>query len=198
MQELYLMRHGETIFNKRQLVQGAVDSPLTKDGIAKAKRVGQFFQKQGVTFDHAYTSTQERASDTLELVTKQPYTRLKGLKEWDFGLFEAQDERLLPKFNFKDPAEADFFVDYDGESAKQVMERVNQTISKIMAKPDHQRVLIVSHGAAILMFLAAWLPFEEIAKQITDMPNCCVLRFTYDNDRFTYQGLFDVDQSANN
>lgn len=34
---LYLMRHGETLFNKRRKIQGWCDSPLTKTGILQAK-----------------------------------------------------------------------------------------------------------------------------------------------------------------
>ncbi|MDF7683608.1 histidine phosphatase family protein [Lactobacillus sp. ESL0679] len=192
MKELYLMRHGETVFNKRKLIQGAVDSPLTADGIKMAQKMGAYLKKQGLTFDHAYTSTQERASDTLELVTKQPYERLKGLKEWDFGLFEAQPQYLLPKFTFKDPAEASFFVPYGGESTQQVMARMQKTLSKIMARPKHQRVLVVSHGLAMWMFLANFMSFAEMAEKVKDMPNCCVLRLGYDAGKFTFEQIIDV------
>ncbi len=94
---LYLMRHGEIRFNQLHRIQGASDSPLTAAGIKQAQQARAFIQ--GVTFDHAYSSTQERASDTLEIVTagQMPYQRLKGLKEYDFGVFEGQSEQLNPK-----------------------------------------------------------------------------------------------------
>ncbi|MDF7683610.1 histidine phosphatase family protein [Lactobacillus sp. ESL0679] len=192
MKDLYLMRHGETIFNQRKLVQGAVDSPLTAAGIKDAAKMGAYLKQQGLTFDHAFASTQERASDTLELVTKQPYERLKGLKEWDFGLFEAQPEYLLPKFVFTDAGQADFFVPYGGEAAVQVMDRMDKTISQIMAKTDNQRVLVVSHGAAILMFLVKWMTSTEIVK-IKDLPNCTVLHFTYNTatGKFAFVEMFE-------
>lgn len=79
---LYLMRHGETLFNRLKKIQGACDSPLTARGIADAQRVSAYFQANDITFGHTYCSTQERASDTLELVTKQPYERLKGMGVW--------------------------------------------------------------------------------------------------------------------
>ncbi|MDF7638455.1 histidine phosphatase family protein [Lactobacillus sp. ESL0791] len=192
MKELYLMRHGETIFNKKRLAQGSTDSPLTEKGIKEAAKVGKYFAAEGLTFDHAYSSTQERASDTLELVTKQPYKRLKGLKELDFGLFEAEPDYLLPKATFKDPAEVNLLVPYGGESTLHVSERMNQTITEIMNKPDHQQVLIVSHGAAIISFIAKWMSFTEIAAQVGDMPNCCVLHFGYDNGKFTFKEMIDA------
>ena len=72
----YLMRHGQTLFNLRRKIQGASDSPLTDLGIEQAKEAGEYLKD--VDFDHYYSSTSERASDTLELAVGSdvPYTRL--------------------------------------------------------------------------------------------------------------------------
>ena len=85
VKKLYLMRHGQTLFNLQNKIQGWCDSPLTELGQYQAKVAGQYFKDHQITFDHAYCSTSERCSDTLELVTDMPYTRLKGLKENFFG-----------------------------------------------------------------------------------------------------------------
>lgn len=76
---LYIVRHGQTFFNFHHKTQGSCDSRLTALGIRQAKAAGDYFKKQNIHFDAAYCSTQERASDTLELITdhKMPYTRLK-------------------------------------------------------------------------------------------------------------------------
>ena len=42
---LYLMRHGETLFNKLGRIQGACDSPLTDDGIRQAKMAKQYYKE---------------------------------------------------------------------------------------------------------------------------------------------------------
>ncbi|MBQ3825401.1 MAG: histidine phosphatase family protein, partial [Spirochaetaceae bacterium] len=91
MAHLYLMRHGQTLFNSLKMIQGWCDSPLTELGVQQAKAAADYFSKNGITFDHAYSSTSERACDTLEIVTggTMRYERLKGLKEWNFGRFEA-------------------------------------------------------------------------------------------------------------
>lgn len=69
MKEFYLMRHGETRFNVHHRLQGVCDAPLTEVGIEQAKKAGQYLAKQEPIFDHVFTSTSERASDTLEIVT---------------------------------------------------------------------------------------------------------------------------------
>jgi len=40
MLEIYLVRHGRTLFNEKDKVQGACDSPLTKEGRQQAENVG--------------------------------------------------------------------------------------------------------------------------------------------------------------
>ena len=98
MKEFYLMRHGQTRFNVQHRLQGVCDAPLTEVGIEQAKKAGQYLAKQEPIFDHLFTSTSERASDTLEIVTgRTDYERLKGLKGQDFGAFEGQPEYLTPK-----------------------------------------------------------------------------------------------------
>ena len=56
-----------------------------------------YFQDQGINFARAYCSTQERASDTLEIITgpEMEYVRLKDLKEKSYGAFEARSINLI-------------------------------------------------------------------------------------------------------
>lgn len=70
---LYLMRHGQTLFNEQKKIQGWCDSPLTELGKEQARAARRYFEENGICFDRAYCSTSERCSDTLELITSQPY-----------------------------------------------------------------------------------------------------------------------------
>jgi len=188
---LYLMRHGQTLFNELHKIQGVCDSPLTEKGIEDAKTVGKYFKDNQIKFDHAYSSTQERASDTLELVTDQPYERLKGLKEWNFGLFEGESERLNPKFDPKIGSVGDAFLPFGGDSADNVQKRMKDTLTDVMNQKDNQQVLAVGHGGAIYLFLKNWIPLSEIVKH-TDLHNCSILKFTFDNNVFEYQETINV------
>ncbi|MGZ7254018.1 phosphoglycerate mutase family protein, partial [Streptococcus pyogenes] len=58
---LYLMRHGQTLFNVQERIQGWCDSPLTKEGEEQAKMARAFFDGEGIQFDRLYSSTSERA-----------------------------------------------------------------------------------------------------------------------------------------
>lgn len=188
---LYLMRHGQTLFNKRHLIQGWCDSPLTDFGIYQAQVAAQYFKEHGIIFDSAFNSTSERACDTLEIVTdgKMPYKRIKGLKEWNFGVFEGESEELNPSIPYEN-----FFVYYGGESQAGLQDRINYTISSLMKDTEGDTVLIVSHGGSIRNFARVWEKYEKV-KIKTNMTNCCILKFSYSDDIFYLEEVINHDFS---
>ena len=176
---LYLVRHGQTMFNRQKRIQGWCDSPLTDTGKRQADAVKDYFEKKGIKFDHAYCSTSERCSDTLERITDMPYTRTKGLKEMFYGELEAESERLASN----DPVECEtYYLRFGGESSNTVRERMITTLSQIMEKEDHHCVLAVSHGGASFNFLRGiGTDMERFAKGLT---NCCIFVLEYEEGRF--------------
>ncbi len=184
---LYLMRHGQTLFNLEKRIQGWCDSPLTPLGIKQAQIARQHFLDLGITFDHAYSSTSERACDTLEIVTdhQMPYTRLKGLKELNYGTFEGKEEFAHPKLPFND-----YFVAYGGESDASLRKRMIDTLTEIMEKDDHHSVLAVSHGAACGQFYFAFEDHAEVKRE-GRIYNCCIFQYEYENGLFILKDLWN-------
>lgn len=178
------MRHGQTLFNARRKIQGWCDSPLTEVGIEQAKTVAQFFDNIELT--HLYSSTSDRCGDTAELVTRNrlPYTRLKGLKELNFGRFEGESEDLHPEFDTRE----NHYVQFGGESRSQLRARMVETCIDIMEKADHQSVLAVSHAGACKQFLSQWQdPANETKK---GFPNCCIFEYRYKAKQFSLQQVY--------
>ena len=66
--ELYLVRHGKTVFNTTGRLQGWSDSPLTPEGCQVAENLGRGLEQQRITFDAAFSSTSPRAVDTARLI----------------------------------------------------------------------------------------------------------------------------------
>lgn len=50
--KVYLMRHGETDYNKKGLIQGTLDIPLNEFGLELAEKTKEGFEKEGLTFDY--------------------------------------------------------------------------------------------------------------------------------------------------
>lgn len=185
---LYLMRHGETLFNQLNKVQGACDSPLTEKGIQQAKQAKNYFQENKIEFDHLYASTQERACDTLEIIVEdREYQRIKGLKEMHHGLYEGEPQ-------FLQPAGPEYFETYysqfGAESLSTVQERVVSALQQIMAKEDHQQVLAVSHNGACVSFLQS-LQQEGKDEWIRPYPNCAIFVLTYEQKQFQLANIID-------
>lgn len=191
MTTIYLMRHGETLFNRLHKKQGWCDSPLTQLGIQQALVAKKYFKNNEITFDEAFCSTAERASDTLEIITPQPYTRLKGLKEWNFGRYEGQDEFLNPPQPY-----GDFFKTFEGEGETEVQERFNATMLKIAKETTGQQILVVAHAAAIRAFMRLWEHTTEIPS-LKRLTNCGILRFDFDSEQeqFRLQEVVEHDFS---
>lgn len=186
IKKLVLMRHGQTLFNLRGKFQGVVDSPLTPLGIQQAKTVKPFLDDLPFRFDHAYSSSSERACDTLEIVTNLPYIRLKGLKEWNFGILEGEPEYLHPPFDQYD----EYFSTHDGEGRMEVYNRINSTLCSIMEKEDHCNVIAASHGLAMREFVTYWTK-DNPSLVPSRFANCIIFIFDYDTETKTFT-LIDV------
>ncbi|EHA7756854.1 histidine phosphatase family protein [Enterococcus faecalis] len=183
------MRHGQTLFNQLHKIQGWCDAPLTDLGMKQAKIAGKYFEENHIKIESAYCSTSERASDTLELVTNTDYTRLKGLKEWNFGRFEGEPEFLNPALPY-----GDFFVPFGGEGEKEFQQRVADTIADFMSKEQNKIVLAVSHGASCRQFMRYWSHTSEV-DQKEALRNCCILKFEFKNNEFTLVKIINHDFS---
>lgn len=184
----YLMRHGQTRFNELKRIQGVCDSPLTDLGIQQAWAAAAYFTNQGIHFAKVYSSTQERAVDTAEIVsgTKQ-IMRLKGLKEMDFGRFEGQSEQLNPPLQ-GDLGYGDYFIQHGGEGSMAVRKRMSDTISGILSEAaSNLPTLIVSHGAAIAQFYRAVVAAPPQVR----LANCAILKMTYRDGVFDLLSIYD-------
>ena len=187
--QLYLMRHGQTLFNARRKIQGWCDSPLTEKGIAQAKAMRSFFKDKDI--QHVYSSTSERTFDTAHHATEGRFsiTQLKGLKEMNFGVFEGESEDLHPPTIDEFMT---FYANYGGETDIQVRERMLLACTEIMERDNHDRVLAVSHGGSCIHFLSHWLdPKPEIKKGV---PNCTVFHYEYEAGDFHLLNIYRPEE----
>ena len=87
--KIYLMRHGETKWNKRSKLQGQVDIPLAPKGIEQAEMTSEGMKD--IPFDHIFSSPLKRAYKTAQVVRRDrpiEIVRDDRLKEMSFGTSE--------------------------------------------------------------------------------------------------------------
>lgn len=83
MTHLTLIRHGQSAWNLENRFTGWVDVPLTKEGVAQARKAGGLIADTGVTFQAAYTSVLTRAIHTMNLILEEMETMyLPVVKDW--------------------------------------------------------------------------------------------------------------------
>ncbi len=96
---LYIARHGKTLMNTLDMVQGWCDSPLTKEGVEVAEHLGRGLKD--IHFRAAYCSTLRRTRQTAETVLKAKgqeglqIVEKDGFKEAGFGSFEAGPNKIM-------------------------------------------------------------------------------------------------------
>ena len=211
MPRLYLMRHGQTQFNEQKLVQGRINSPLTKQGIQQAQTAALWFSNNHINFDYACSSITGRAAQTCDIVLKtiaqssndvhaqsiaehllqQCPTRLTGLQERCYGTYEGKPMDLLPITPWEPK---DILVPFGGESSEHTLTRMVSTLMTVMDDATHNAVLAVSHGSVNLAFLKYVLPYHE-AQHIKRLENCCILIFDYNRENHTFSFVNKIEHS---
>ena len=102
MKKLYLLRHGQTEFNVKKLVQGRCDSPLTNLGRQQAQTAAAWLKVHGVVPDKVVSSPLGRAMDTASLVACEllgpdaAVEPCEGIIERCYGSFEEGPHDALP------------------------------------------------------------------------------------------------------
>ena len=94
MIKLVLLRHGESVWNLKNIFTGWTDVGLSDKGVQEARSAGPVLKKEGFTFDLAYTSVLKRAISTLWLVLEEmdlmwiPVYRSWRLNERHYGALQ--------------------------------------------------------------------------------------------------------------
>lgn len=182
MTHFYIIRHGETVFNRKGRIQGWCDSPLTDLGVSQAKQLGK--ELMNVPFDVCFCSTSERAIDTANSILEGRNVKIipsKNLKEQSFGDFEAEKSVDIFKDGVRFP---DGYRFCGGENHSDVIERVTKELKKIASEYPNANVLVVCHGSAIKHIVNVLCPgfVDEKPNTAALVPNCSVTRMDCDTE----------------
>lgn len=184
----YVVRHGETLFNKKHLMQGWCDSPLTAQGIQMAKDLG--VRLKDTDFKAVYSSSSERAWDTAELIMQEnahplPVVVRKEFKEINFGDMEGENE-YIGRTSRQEYHRTHGWVNEGGESMEMVLQREGSVLDEIIDQIKDGNVLIVTHGVVIMSLLRKWKPgYMEQAGSSFHIHNCSVMKILYERGEFT-------------
>lgn len=150
--EVYIVRHGRTVWNKAGLIQGTSDVELLPEGIAMAEKTGEGLQS--ISFNAVYASPLSRAYETARLILKdknQKIIKEPLLMEMGFGICEGQlyqpGEEGDPLQGFYDAPDC-YKAPEGGESFYDLDVRAAEFLSTIASRhKDGDRILVVAHAA---------------------------------------------------
>lgn len=208
MTKIYLIRHGETIFNKEHKIAGQIETDLTELGRLQALETGKKLQSDGVKFDVILCSTLKRAKDTAKIIAQNvpaPIIYDDNLKEFSNGIYEGTKIEDLEKIIFEPPyktsgfefsngtdlyaAYSSFDPCYDmlcypkGETKRQACERFMSAIKHYLDTHHNTKNLcVVAHGAVIRFMLLKICPDSLIEK----IKNAEVRIVLYDHNKGFY------------
>ena len=152
----FLVRHGETEWNRAGRAQGHSDPPLNGTGRAQARQVGD--RLAGTGFEAAYASDLQRAMETARGIisgTPASLVTLAELREKNFGEWEGLTHQEVKS---RDPLlyermfhEGATFAPPGGESDRSFFDRVSSTVAGIRnARPETGgNLLVVAHGGTL-------------------------------------------------
>ena len=162
MGQIFIVRHGETVWNREGRIQGHTDVALSPRGIEQATQLAE--RLKYVSFDAAYASDLCRASETAAVILRGrdvPLYPTAKLREYHKGAFEGMtDSELRARFPSEYPSYVAKDLEYapdGGESTRDVSARMSVVINEIKERHLSDTVLVVGHGGSLRAAMMALL-----------------------------------------
>lgn len=188
MTTIYLIRHAYAQGNLDRSFQGRIDGKLTELGYQQLDCLAEYCK--GLPFDSVYTSPLSRAYETAAAANRHhnlPIQTDDGLLEIDGGDWEGKKWAALEK---ADPVRYGMWKQRDpefqapnGEKLSHVYDRMVRTVLHIVERNRNKTICIVSHGCAIVTFMA-WangLPPKRL-NEMKICDNTAVNKLTFDDE----------------
>ena len=185
---IYIIRHGQTELNNRQLLQGRSNHPLNEAGIAQGREAASLLKD--VSFSAVYSSPLQRAVQTAELVAPGVIPVMdERLVEMDYGPYEGMDLRNPA------PEVLAFFMDFAGQPAPEGMEQLESVVRRAGLFLEErcrtrENILVSTHAIAMKGILEYLTPESGGSYWSKYIGNCEVYVTEYRDGAFTVPAPF--------
>ncbi|HAE42360.1 MAG TPA: histidine phosphatase family protein [Clostridiales bacterium] len=197
--KIYITRHGETEWNKKRIIQGSMDSPLTEEGVRGAERLSVRLRE--TQFDFVITSPLYRAYRTAMIILKDrkiPIIKDDSLKEINCGIFEGftfqeiwEKHPDLKSTLHSDPLN---FRYPGGESLNEFYDRVKNGFEEIIENYKDKTILIVAHGGTIKGLTSYMIEKADPSSWFRNVvDNCSLTEIDYVDGQFRLINYNDTD-----
>ncbi len=194
---IFLVRHGQTDWNKDKVFRGLADRPLSDAGRAEALALGEALKDEPV--DAIYASPLIRARQTVEPLSRWKHKKIQplpGVGDIDYGDWSGQSDAAVaqayPKLYQawqKRPATVRF---PHGESLAQVAARALRALQTVARAHPGRTVVVASHRVPckVLALKLLGLPLSRFWDLRQDV--ACINLFEYQPPRAIVHHLNDI------
>ncbi|GGE34268.1 putative phosphatase PhoE [Pullulanibacillus camelliae] len=171
--EIWLVRHGQTEWNRLRRIQGTEDIELNEIGLQQAEQVAEYLKD--AFFSVIVSSPLKRAFETAAIIQKRnkqqpPLVTDQDLVERDYGQISGltyEEKAKLPKSE-----------DYGVETLERLTQRAAGVLDRLEARYRGERLLVVSHGGFIKTLISSSMGATyERSKIVID--NCSVTKLAH-------------------
>lgn len=208
--DVYLVRHGRTLWNQQKRYLGHTDIPLLPEAGEELAGLCAYFGQ--IAFDQIYVSDLVRCVETLHILApERVHTAVLDarLREYHFGAYEGQTYEMLqhdPLYRqwIDDPLHvtppgAETFTHFSERIVEFGEQRIRPYLCKTR-RSNHQdmadhnnevpKLLVVTHGGVIRQWAAKWLAEAEFNTFMPRPGECLVLRFTLSGGELSAQKIY--------
>lgn len=190
MKKIYIIRHGETDFNRMNIVQGnGVDTDLNEMGLNQGFL---FYNKyKNISFDKIYVSGLKRTQQTIQHFINDgiPFEKLHELNEISWGEYEGKAQDFKEREFYQYAVNAWNSGNYDvavanGETPNQLQERQKKALEIILKNTHEKTVLVCMHGRALKSFICLLLNVPLLNMDNYQHQNTCLYQLDFDGEKF--------------
>ncbi len=195
IKDIYLIRHGETDYNRLGVVQGSgIDADLNDLGQRQAQAF--FDHYQDIPIDKIYTSALRRTHQSVQgFINKGlPWEQHEGLNEISWGIREGKSPNNEDDAYYRNlvrtwrngeihvPSE-------EGESPVQVLERQKPVVDLILSRREEKSILVAMHGRAMRVLLTYLFDKPLHTMDQFGHQNLCLYHLQYDYEKGIFTTL---------
>lgn len=168
MTKVYLVRHGETDYNKMGCYYGWTDCSLAQEGIKQSQALRKSFEN--IQYDVMLSSDLKRAAETANIINRSPREIMvdKRLRELNFGQWEGKSyEEIATEYTEHWNLWIEDFENAtptEGESFVTMYNRICEYMDEVLNLYKDKSIVIVSHNGSLRIIVAylLGLPLEKI------------------------------------
>jgi probable phosphoglycerate mutase len=176
MQQIWLIRHGETAWSRSGQHTGWTDIPLLAESAVSLKALRPHVQNHA--FALVLSSPLQRAYQTAKLVGFESPETDDNLREWNYGRYEGKTKeeirQLAPEWTLWTDGVP------DGETLSDVAQRAQNVLRRARAVPGD--VALIAHGHILRIIAACWLELPPVNAEHFALSTGSVSVLSYENE----------------